>query len=444
MLLNPLRRNPPPRAGIPVAAGSFPAVGHLPALIPSMLRFIREQEARLGPLFWVNRGFGDHALMVLGEPAFELLANKVTRSRDGIEVLAPMMGESMILADGPAHRRMRGAVARTFSPKGLGGANAGRTMATIIEDRVARWEGTKRLKIVPEARELALDVIFAIVGVPVDENAEWRRRYDSFLLGFLNLPTGIAGSPRWRSQRARRWIDARMENIIERAAAASSADLVGGMVQGRDDEGRGLTHQELVDNLRLLLFAGHETTATVIAWMGYHLAADPDLWERLLAEVGPETPLPTTSADLDRFPFALGLFREALRLHSPVGLIGRKVAGELELQGKRIPEGTSVMVCVADLSRDPERYEDPDQVRPERWMKDRVRAGSLETVQFGAGPHFCLGYHLACLEGVQFMVAFASSLQRRRLRLARRSLPSSIEYPLARPSARAVLELERV
>ena len=382
--------------------------------------------------------------MVLGEPAITLLGNKVTASQDGHEVIGPMMGESMLVADGAAHRRMRGAVVRTFSPKGLSAAGAGEIMAAIIRQRVASWDGVRTLKIVTEARDLALDIIFAIVGVPADSSAEWRRRYDDFILGFINFPVRVVGSPQWRSRRARRWLDQRLERIVDNARADGSAGLVGGMVHGRDSEGLGLSKQELIDNLRVLLLAGHETTATVLAWMTSHLAADASLWERLIGEIGPDTELPICNADLERFPFAMGLFREALRLHPPIGMIGRKVITDLEIHGRRISPGTSVAICVADLSRDPQRYERPDMMRPERWMSGKVRPGSLETVQFGGGPHFCLGYHLALLEGVQFMVAFASSLQRRGVRLVCKPLPSSMQYPIARASGRARLDFERV
>ena len=373
-----------------------------------------------------------------------LLSNKVTASQDGLEVVGPMMGESMPVTDGADHRRMRGAVARTFTPKGLSAARAGQIMATKIQQRVASWEGAPKLKIVTLARDLTLDIIFAIVGVPEDSSAEWRRRYDDFLLGFINLPVRVAGSPQWRSRRARRWLDRRLEAIVGNAKAKKTSDLVSGMVHGRDSEGQGLSQQELIDNLRVLLFAGHETTATAIAWMTYHLAADPSLWRRLCREIGPASELPLSNADLAPFPFAMGLFREALRLHPPIGMVGRKVIKEVEIHGRRISPGTSVGICIADLSRDPKRYENPDQIRPERWSSTKVRAGSLETVQFGGGPHFCLGYHLALLEGVQFLVAFASSLQRRGVQLVRRPLPSGIQYPIARASGRARLSFEPV
>ena len=203
-----------------------------------------------------------------------------------------------------------------------------------------------------------------------------------------------------------------------------------------DEGGKGLPPRELIDNVRVLLFAGHETTATAIAWMVFHLAEDPELWRRLCEEVGPDTPTPVDAAGMKSFPFSLGLFREVLRLHPPVGLIARLVTEPLTVHGHALPVGTSVSLCVGEFGADPARYEDPERARPERWAGKAVRPGSVDTLAFGAGPHFCLGYHLACWEAVQFIVCFAAALQRWGKRVDARALPRTVEFPIARPGRR--------
>ena len=439
MRLNPLSR-PGRRDGIPVAPGAFPLIGHLPVLIPSLQDFVVEQARALGPVFWVNRGFGDYTIMVTGEPALKLLRNTATASRDGAAVIEPVVGGTMIMIDGPPHRRMRGAAARTFSPRGLRAAEAGPIMAEVITRRVGAWEGARELAIVAEARDLALDIIFRIVEVDEGATGTWRRRFDELLLGFINLPLNFVGTPRWRSERARRWLDDAIEALVERAGERGEG-LVAALARGRDEDGRGLTQRELIANLRLLLFAGHETTATAISWVVFHLAHDEGLWTRLCAEVGPDAELPVNKDDMARYPFALGLFREVLRLHPPIGLIGRVVTEELSVLGHALPVGSSVSVCVRGFGRDPARFAEPERVLPERWADRPARPGSIDTLPFGAGPHFCLGYHLACWEGVQFTVGLASALQRWGKRLAPRPLPRAYEYPIARPSKRERVRL---
>ena len=88
--------------------------------------------------------------------------------------------------------------------------------------------------------------------------------------------------------------------------------LVTELVRGRDDEGKGLSDEEILDNLRLLVLAGHETTASVMAWMASFMATNPAVQERVIAEATATEGLPQTPADMGRFPYAEALFRESL------------------------------------------------------------------------------------------------------------------------------------
>jgi cytochrome P450 len=188
-----------------------------------------------------------------------------------------------------------------------------------------------------------------------------------------------------------------------------------------------------------LLIAGHETTAMVMAWATIELSRCSALWERLCDEVeaaGVEPAMPPSSlADAKRLPLCEAVFREAVRLHGPAWFLERRVQEDVEYRGHRIPRGTTIAACPPLWGRDPALYPDPDAFEPDRWLGRKAPLSPVELSQFGSGAHFCLGYHLAWLESVQFLAALAASTRRRgaRLRLESPGPVTSRTFPAPHP-----------
>lgn len=432
--MNPLRSRSRLVKGFPMMQGSWPVVGHLPSLYVDTLALVRRAERELGSMFWFDQGFGHRSLCCLDPEAFDIFRNRVTSSKHLATVAGDFLGDSMIVHDGPRHQHARSAMNGAFTPKGLAALEVGAVLADTIRARVARWPGLGEFKILAQTRELALELIFRMMGIEDDDLSEWRKHYEEFMLIALNVPIELPGFPRWRGRRAKAWLDARLLELIRAARGRKDGrGLLWELVHAKDEGGLHLSDQELLDNIRLLLLAGHETTATVMAWMVIALAQDPALWEQLGDEAAANE-LPVTPKELKHFPLAEAIFRESLRLHPPVATDGRIVTGELDLMGRRIPEGIMVGLCFTHLSRHPALYTDGDAFKPARWLDRKQPISALETAQFGGGPHFCLGYHVAWMEGVQFAVALAKSMRATRLRPILGGAPPIMRYlPLAHP-----------
>ena len=311
-------------------------------------------------------------------------------------------------------------------------------------DRVRSWRGRPHVRILAETQEATLAVIFGIIGIRSEELSQWREQFRRYMLSALPFPFELPGSPQWLARRARRWIDARLGHLIEQARRDPSAEgLLPEIVRDRDDEGERLSEQELLDNLRLLVLAGHETTASSLAWLAIYLASDRGLWDRLCEEARGVDDVPTTPEQIAACPFAQALFREAVRVHPPVYNDSRRLSESITIRGHVLPAGTHVNIPLTLLSHDARRYPDPHRFDPERWLGQGHKLTPLETCQFGGGPHFCLGYHLAVLEGVQFAIALAKELsangQRPTLRGGK--VPAPVHLPLTHPPARTVIEL---
>lgn len=439
------RLRPRDRNGIPVAPGWVPGVGHIPAMMTDLPRVCAEGD-KLGPLFWVYTIPGKWILVSAREEAFSVFrareASSAHFTRDGNIII----GRSVLGMDGDPHRRARGALNAPFSPRGLTASRAGALIAEVIEPGVARWPSLGEVPISDVTREFAVDVIFRMMGIPAQNLARWREAFEQYLLAVFPPRWDLPGLPYRRGLEAKRWIDERLARIVEEAREQDpDSSMVAGVVRGRDEHGRGLEEEEVLDNLRILVFAGHETTASTMAWALLYLGLDRPRWRRLVDEALAADRPPSTPEELARFPYAEGLFREALRLHPPLPLDSRIAEQRFSLFGVAIEPGQEVGVSLHSLSRNAERYPDPDKLLPERWLDREKKPGPLETAQFGGGAHFCLGYHVAWLETVLFLVCVARTLGARGMAPATvgGGLPRSTYTPIERPPRSARVRFER-
>jgi cytochrome P450 family 117 subfamily A len=445
MLLNPFQRADDRRLGLPVMPGRFPFIGHLPAFLVDPIALQRHASQTLGPLFWIDLGFGrDHGITFHDEEAFGLLKSSGVESLHFYENLELFFGRALIVTDGAPHRHARSILQKPFGPGGLQRAGVARIARDAMVDRVRSWHDRPRVKILAETQEATLRVIFGIIGIRSDALSQWREQFRRFMLSALPLPFRFPGSPHWMARRARNWIDEQLRILIEQTRRDPAAEgLLAQIVHDRDDDGEGLSEQELLDNLRLLVLAGHETTASALAWLLVYLASDRRLWERLCEEASGVDEVPTTPEQLAACPFAQALFREAVRMHPPVYNETRRLTEPMTIRGHVLPTGTLVNIPLTLLSQDPQRYPDPLRFDPDRWLEREHKLTPLETCQFGGGHHFCLGYHLAVLEGVQFAIATAKELSAtgRRPALRGGKVPAPVHLPLTHPPARTIIEL---
>ncbi|AXV78942.1 cytochrome P450 (plasmid) [Ralstonia solanacearum] len=440
----PVAGNLAMKDGFPVMPGKVPLLGHVHRISQDALGELRKAEAACGPMFWTYFGARLPVLQILDEEGLAILQNKYTDNSFLREQMPVITGEAMNAFDGPRHRNARHASSAAFSPTGLTRAQVGQFVVESIEQRLKRWTRESKLAIFPETKDIALEVVFRILGIKTHELAQWRRQYEEFFLGMIPLKINLPGFPAWRCRKARGWLEARVAQIVATARANDDHDsLVGAMIFGRDDNGNGMSEVELVHNILGLGFAGSETTASVMAWSALMLAQHPDVWRQLCRQVAGMDSVPSTQEELVRqAPLAEAIFRETMRLYPPAPFEMRKVHTEFEMMGHKIPAGVMVGVSLLHVSRNPERYPDPDSWKPERWLGVDRALTPVETCGFGGGPHACLGRHVAALEITLFITMLARELGPKGIvpRLAGK-LPAPAYLPFLRPSNKAFLDM---
>ena len=170
-------------------------------------------------------------------------------------------------------------------------------------------------------------------------------------------------------------------------------DILRLLVEARDEDGQPLSDQEICEQLRSQLIAGHETTGIVASWALYWIHRDPDL----LANLREELDAPSGEIDsLARLPLLDGVVKETLRIRPVVNEIFRRLGEPLELGGYEVPSGHAVGALIGLVHCDPDRYPEPDRFQADRFIGKKC--SPWEFMPFGGGHRRCLGAALASYE----------------------------------------------
>lgn len=178
-------------------------------------------------------------------------------------------------------------------------------------------------------------------------------------------------------------------------------DLLGMLLDARYDDGTAMPEKQVRDEVMTIFMAGHETTATAIAWTLSLLAENPEALARMRAELeevlGDRRP---AFADLPRLPYLKAVFEESMRLRPPVWSYSRTAAGPDNLGGVDIPKGALVFLCNYAMHRDPRFWEAPEAFRPERFSSEEAKKRpGYAYFPFGGGPRICIGNGMSMVEG---------------------------------------------
>ena len=178
-----------------------------------------------------------------------------------------------------------------------------------------------------------------------------------------------------------------------------------------------MSDRQVYDEAVTLFVAGHETTANALTWTFWLLARHPECYDRLQRELDAVLAgRPPTAADLPRLPYALQVFKEAMRLYPPSSGLLRVALRDTEIGGYPIRRRTSVLCSQYVLHRRPDSFPEPERFDPERFTPERERElPRYAYLPFGAGHRVCIGNHFALLEGHLLLATLA---QRVRFELA--------------------------
>jgi cytochrome P450 len=301
-------------------------------------------------------------------------------SRSNAEV-GKVMGRTLIEMDGKEHTRHRMLIQQIFVPRNLDRLEP--VLAGLVHEIVDRFAGRPSADLVADFTEqFPVQVMAHLTGIPRHDHSQFQR-WAIDIIGFpKDIEKGMAAAEALRQY---------LLPIIRERRAHPADDVISKLASGTVD-GEGLTDDEVVSFLRLLIPAGAETTFKLLGNLFVALLSDREAcWERV-------------RADRALIPWAI---EETLRWESSVLMVSRQATRDVEIRGVPIPAGTNLSVLNASGNRDEDHYENPDVFDLDRRADDHLA--------FGFGRHHCLGYHLARMEIRIALDAILDRLPRLRL-----------------------------
>ena len=370
------------------------------------LAFLEQNRARYGKRFTIRIPLAP-PFVIITEPdqvkqIFTAPAD-VLHPGQGAKVLEPVVGtHSVILLDGDAHMEQRKLMLPAFHGERMAALTG--LMTEVAERAVASWPRQTPIELHPRMQSLTLEIILrAVFGLESGERFDALRERLAAMLAFgdraISLipppPGSLAAGvlervgPFAAFLRIQAEADKLLFELIDerRREDSDRDDVLAMLLAARHDDGSPMTQQELRDELMTLLVAGHETTASTLAWTCARLPQHPDVLARLRDEI---------AAD-DGDPYLTATIQESLR-RRPVlpNVAPRLVMQPVEVGGWNYPADVCLVANAYLLHHDPDVYPDPYAFRPERFLDETP--GTYTWIPFGGGRRRCLGASFAMLE----------------------------------------------
>jgi cytochrome P450 len=366
--------------------------------LTSPIRAARHLRDRYGSAFMINMPLFGRALVISDPAEVKQLFTSSPELVDNFEFnLGRVLGPGSFFAlAGDEHKRQRKLLVPPFHGRRLA------TYESIIEEEAVRemasWPQGQEFATLESMMRITLNVILrAVFGAEGSELEELRELLPRFVklgsrLAVLPIPRNRFGrfSPWPRFDRYRREYDHAVDRLIDKAEAdpqlEQREDILAMMLQARYDDGSRMSRSQISDQLLTLLTAGHETTATTLAWAVERLRRHPDVLRRLAAEV-----------DAGGSELRDAAIWEVQRVRPVIDVTGRQVRAEtLQLGRWTLRKGQMVIVSLFLLHDNDELFPDAQRFDPDRFVGDRP--DTYAWVPFGGGVRRCIGASFAHLE----------------------------------------------
>ncbi len=390
-----------------VTNGELPPGPHLPTLLTTLRWFTRPLplldrcRARYGDMFTIRLAHEGPWVFLSDPEAIKQVFTgdpRLLHAGKANKILAPVMGSnSVLLLDDSPHMEQR----KLMLPPFHGGRMKGYAdlMDSIAAAEVERWRPGERLSLLPRMQAVTLEIIMRTVFGIEDEvrredlQGRLRRLLDD-VNGWPAIPVvALLGSDRaGRLAPLRKQLKAIDTMLYDEIRSRrrdpgldQRADILSLLLQATHDDGTPMGDEELRDELMTLLLAGHETTATALAWAVERLVRHPAKLDRLRAEL---------AAGEDSYLDAV--ISETLRLRPVIPIVGRVLMEPMEICGQALPAGIKIAPCIYLVHRRPDIYPEPDRFLPERFLDNPP--GTYTWIPFGGGIRRCIGASFAQFE----------------------------------------------
>lgn len=331
------------------------------------------------------------------------------------DYLLPLLGNGLFVSDGDFWARQRRLVAPEFRQKSVQRFLPG--MIENIETLGRQWEGSGPGTV----RDISDDMMRLTLWIVGDAMFRSDFRAEAEEIGhtlevclqqattrmlFMGLLQPWMPTP---GERRAREAEARLNAVVRKVIAqgrkgeGGQVDVLSRLLVAVDEQtGAKMDDKQLLDEVKSLILAGHETTSLALSWALYLLAQHPEVEARIVEEVrsvlGDRTP---TAEDIPRLVYTKCVFFEVLRLYPPVPVVPRTARERDSFDGIEVPAGAEIVLSIYTTHRHPDFWERPNEFDPDRFLEPRADSiAPYSYLPFLLGRRACLGEHFAILEGV--------------------------------------------
>lgn len=391
-----------------------------------------------------DRDYGDIVPLRLGPTAACLITHpdlieEVLKNRTAIiksrafRALTRLLGNGLLTSEGDSWFRQRRLMQPVFHRKRI--ESYGSIMVDYTEKMLNDWQAEGQPEaprdIHAEMMRLTLNIVMKAlfnqdvstseaetVAHALDVAMDWfnsKQRQNFFILEWFPRPENI------RYRNAIKAMDKSIYDIIQqrRESGEDTGDLLSMLMSARDeDDGSGMSDQQLRDEIATLMLAGHETTANTLSWTWMLLAQHPEVEAKLHEELQQvlEGRSPTTD-DLQKLPYTHAIIKESMRVYPPVAVLGREATEDVVVGDYLIPKDCVVIISQWVMHHSPDYFDDAETFKPERWLEvpgeqpleKRLPRGVY--FPFGDGPRICIGKGFALMEAVLILATIAQRYQ---------------------------------
>jgi cytochrome P450 len=368
-------------------------------------QFIEKRYEQYGSIFKSSL-LGKPTVFMIGPEAVEFVLSSHMDHfswREGWpENFKQLLGESLFVQDGEEHRKNRRLMMPAFHGQAL--ARYVTTMESITQGYLQKWEQKQEFTWFEEFKQLTFDIASQLlVGAsPGSEVAQLSQLFTTLTNGLFAInPLPLPITQYGRALAARDKLLQHITEIVHQRQQHPTNDALSLLVQARDEEGNGMSLKELTAQAMLLLFAGHETTTSMLTWICLELGRHPEMLQRAREE---QLSLASGEAmsleKLGKMQYLDQILSEVERLHPAVGGGFRGVIKPFEFNGFQVPAGWTVSYSIPGTHELPSIYPEPKRFDPDRFSPGRQehKQKPLTLIGFGGGPRICLGIAFAKLE----------------------------------------------
>ncbi len=357
---------------------------------------------------------GSHHDYVIGHPDYVqavLLAGEKEMLRSIHRPLKRLLGNGLLGSQGELHVSQRRLIQPSFHKQRM--AIYARAVAEHGERLRTRWRDGQVLEITEEMMHLTMAIgVKALLGVEV----EYKAREIGQALETIAAMTNQAKVP-FHSGRKFRKARAKLDDFVyqlikeRRATSSDQPDFLSELLKLQDPQGAApdQSDEQVRDEALTMFAAGHETTASAMAWTWYLLSQHPQVENRMHREL--DSVLAGRSPgvdDLPRLTYMAMVFSESMRLYPPVWIMTRRTLGNFRLGDYDVPPGSYIHVCQYLLHRDSRYFADPQRFDPMRWTPEEYATRPRFCYfPFGAGSRKCIGESFAFMEGMLLLAILA-------------------------------------